>query len=66
MMMSPGGAAFAATWHPHNYKTLSGQLVAPGIPDPVEHQVMSDKVRRARASPLDHFSRSARLYWWKR
>jgi hypothetical protein len=43
MMMSPGGAAFAATWHPHNYKTLSGQLVAPGIPDPVEHQVMSDK-----------------------
>ena len=31
-------------WHPHNYEILSGQLVAPGIPGPVEHQVMADKV----------------------
>lgn len=31
-------------WHPHNYEILSGQLVAPGIPGPVEHQVMADKI----------------------
>lgn len=25
-------------WHPHNYEILSGQLVAPGIPSPLEKQ----------------------------
>jgi hypothetical protein len=31
-------------WHPHNYEILSGQLVAPGIPGPVEHELMEQKV----------------------
>jgi hypothetical protein len=31
-------------WHPHNYEILSGQLVAPGIPDAVEHKVMDGKM----------------------
>lgn len=31
-------------WHPHNYEILSGQLVAPGIPDAVEHKVMDTKM----------------------
>jgi hypothetical protein len=31
-------------WHPHNYEILSGQLVAPGIPGPVEHEAMEDKI----------------------
>jgi len=31
-------------WHPHNYEILSGQLVAPGIPGPVEHRLMADKI----------------------
>jgi hypothetical protein len=31
-------------WHPHNYEILSGQLVAPGIPGPVEHRLMADKM----------------------
>ena len=25
-------------WHPHNYEILSGQLVAPGLPSPIEKQ----------------------------
>jgi hypothetical protein len=31
-------------WHPHNYEILSGQLVAPGIPGPVEHRLMEKKI----------------------
>ena len=31
-------------WHPHNYEVLSGQLVAPGIPEPAEHELMKRKV----------------------
>lgn len=27
-------------WHPHNYEVLSGQLVAPGLPDAVEKALM--------------------------
>lgn len=29
-----------AYWHPHNYEILSGQLVAPGLPDAAEKKVM--------------------------
>jgi hypothetical protein len=31
-------------WHPHNYEILSGELVAPGIPGPVEKQLMRQKM----------------------
>lgn len=31
-------------WHPHNAEILSGQLVAPGIPGPVEKTLMKDKM----------------------
>jgi hypothetical protein len=31
-------------WHPHNYEILSGQLLAPGVPGPVEHEVMEGKM----------------------
>lgn len=31
-------------WHPHNYEILSGQLVAPGIPDVAEHELMEGKM----------------------
>jgi hypothetical protein len=31
-------------WHPHNYEILSGELVAPGIPDAAEHELMKKKV----------------------
>jgi uncharacterized protein DUF1264 len=31
-------------WHPHNYEILSGQLVAPGIPDAAEHALMRRKI----------------------
>jgi hypothetical protein len=31
-------------WHPHNAEILSGQLVAPGIPGPVEKVLMKDKM----------------------
>ncbi|WP_283011634.1 OBAP family protein [Cronobacter turicensis] len=31
-------------WHPHNGEILSGQLIAPGIPAPVEHRLMQDKM----------------------
>src|SRR3954447_10429272 len=27
-------------WHPHNYEVLSGQLVAPGLPERVERELM--------------------------
>lgn len=27
-------------WHPHNYEVLSGQLVAPGLPDVAEKELM--------------------------
>jgi len=27
-------------WHPHNYEVLSGELLAPGLPDTVEQAVM--------------------------
>lgn len=28
-------------WHPHNYEVLSGQLIAPGLPDAAEHELMN-------------------------
>ncbi|MFL6673385.1 MAG: OBAP family protein [Massilia sp.] len=31
-------------WHPHNGEILSGQLVAPGIPDAAEHALMRQKM----------------------
>ncbi len=31
-------------WHPHNYEILSGQLIAPGIPEPVERVLMREKM----------------------
>lgn len=31
-------------WHPHNYEILSGQLVAPWIPDAAEKALMKDKM----------------------
>ncbi len=33
-----------AYWHPHNYEILSGQLVAPGIPERVERELMEGKM----------------------
>jgi uncharacterized protein DUF1264 len=33
-----------AYWHPHNYEILSGQLVAPGIPEIAEHEAMARKL----------------------
>jgi hypothetical protein len=29
-----------AYWHPHNFEVLSGQLVAPGLPEPAERAFM--------------------------
>lgn len=31
-------------WHPHNFEVLSGQLVAPGLPDTAEHSLMAQKM----------------------
>jgi hypothetical protein len=31
-------------WHPHNYEILSGQLIAPGIPEVAEKQLMKGKM----------------------
>lgn len=31
-------------WHPHNGEILSGQLVAPGIPEVAEHALMKQKI----------------------
>lgn len=31
-------------WHPHNYEILSGQLVAPGLPDIAEKELMEGKM----------------------
>jgi hypothetical protein len=31
-------------WHPHNYEILSGQLVAPGLPDAAEKGLMRQKM----------------------
>ncbi|MHB8759108.1 MAG: OBAP family protein [Thiobacillus sp.] len=31
-------------WHPHNYEFLSGQLVAPGLPDVAEKALMKGKM----------------------
>ncbi len=31
-------------WHPHNYEILSGQLIAPGLPDVAELELMRGKV----------------------
>jgi hypothetical protein len=31
-------------WHPHNAEILSGQLVAPGIPEPAEKELMRRKM----------------------
>jgi hypothetical protein len=30
-----------ALWHPHNYEIFSGELVAPGLPDVAERELMS-------------------------
>jgi hypothetical protein len=39
-------------WHPHNGEILSGQLVAPGIPDAAEHALM--KKQRTRSGKTWH------------
>lgn len=31
-------------WHPHNGEILSGQLVAPGLPETAEHALMQSKI----------------------
>lgn len=31
-------------WHPHNYEILSGQLVAPGVPEVAEKELMKKKI----------------------
>jgi hypothetical protein len=31
-------------WHPHNYEILSGQLVAPGLPEVAEHALLQNKL----------------------
>jgi hypothetical protein len=31
-------------WHPHNYEILSGQLVAPGLPEAAERALMKGKM----------------------
>jgi hypothetical protein len=31
-------------WHPHNYEILSGELIAPGIPEAAEKELMRDKM----------------------
>ena len=31
-------------WHPHNGEILSGQLIAPGIPEAAEHELMKKKM----------------------
>jgi hypothetical protein len=31
-------------WHPHNYEILSGQLIAPGLPQVAEHVLMKEKI----------------------
>jgi hypothetical protein len=31
-------------WHPHNYEILSGELIAPGIPDAAERQLLKMKM----------------------
>ncbi|NYZ62592.1 OBAP family protein [Luteimonas deserti] len=33
-----------ALWHPHNGEILSGQLIAPGIPEPAERALMRQKI----------------------
>jgi hypothetical protein len=37
-------AAERQYWHPHNGEILSGQLVAPGLPDAAEHALMKKKI----------------------
>lgn len=37
-------AAERQYWHPHNYEILSGQLVAPGLPDVAEKALMKGKI----------------------
>jgi Protein of unknown function (DUF1264) len=37
-------AAERGFWHPHNYEILSGQLVAPGLPDMAEKELMRTKM----------------------
>jgi len=37
-------AAERSYWHPHNGEILSGQLVAPGLPDAAEHALMKTKM----------------------
>lgn len=33
-----------AFWHPHNFEILSGQLVAPGLPEPADRELMRSKM----------------------
>lgn len=37
-------AAERPYWHPHNAEILSGQLMAPGLPDVAEHSLMKSKM----------------------
>jgi hypothetical protein len=37
-------AAEKQYWHPHNYEILSGQLVAPGLPDVAEKEFLKTKM----------------------
>jgi hypothetical protein len=37
-------AAERTYWHPHNGEILSGQLLAPGIPEAAEHELMKKKI----------------------
>lgn len=37
-------AAEKTYWHPHNYEILSGQLVAPGLPEVAEKELMRSKM----------------------
>lgn len=37
-------AAERPYWHPHNGEILSGQLIAPGIPEGAEHALMKKKI----------------------
>lgn len=37
-------AAEKQYWHPHNYEILSGQLLAPGLPDVAEKALMKGKI----------------------
>ncbi len=41
-------AAEKQYWHPHNGEILSGQLVAPGLPEQADHALMKSKMNSLR------------------